>query len=84
MTNSPELRLLQAMAGGWTLKAHRYLDGAKEYRLHPLQGPSEIVAPSIVEALVDQRLIDSNKKFPAATFYLTDLGRRVQVDSQSP
>jgi len=64
------------MAGGWTLKAHRYLDGRKEYRLHPLHGPSEIVTADLVELLVDQGLIDSNKKFPAATFWLTDLGRR--------
>ena len=76
MTSSPELRLLRAIAGGWTLKAHRYLDGRKEYRLHPLQGPSEIVAPNLVEALVDQGLIDSNKKFPAATFWLTAVGHK--------
>ena len=76
MTSSPELRLLRAIAGGWTLKAHRYLDGRKEYRLHPLQGPSEIVAPILVEALVDQGLIDSNKKFPAATFWLTTIGQK--------
>ena len=75
MISSPELRVLLTMAGGWTLKAHRYLDGRKEYQLHPLQGPSENVAPEVVEALVDQGLIDSNKKFPAATFWLTDLGR---------
>ena len=77
MISSPDLRLLQAIAGGWTLKAHRYLDGRKEYRLHPLQGPSEIVAPNLVEALVDQGLIDSNKKFPAATFWLTAVGQKV-------
>ena len=68
--------MLQAIAGGWTLKAHRYLDGRKEYRLHPLHGPSKIVAPRLVEALVEHGLIDSNKKFPAATFWLTDTGRR--------
>ena len=64
----------QAMAGGSTLKAHRYLDGRKEYRLHA-SGGSELVAPATVEALVDSGLIDSNKKFPAATFWLTDKGR---------
>jgi hypothetical protein len=75
LISSPEQRVLEAMAGGWTLKAHRYLDGRKEYQLHPLQGPSENVAPEVVAALVDEGLIDSNKKFPAATFWLTDLGR---------
>jgi hypothetical protein len=84
LTSSPELRVLQAMAGGWTLKAHRYLDGRKEYRLHPLQGPSETVAPNLIQALVDQGLIDSNKKFPAATFWLTDTGRRTLAAPFSP
>ena len=84
MISSPELRVLQAMAGGWTLKAHRYLDGRKEYQLHPLQGPGEKVAPEVVEALVNERLIDSNKKFPAATFWLTDLGRRTLAVSENP
>ena len=63
------------MAGGWTLKAHRYLDGRKEYRLHSLAGENQIVVPTTVEALVQNGLIDSNKKFPAATFWLTDRGR---------
>ena len=63
------------MAGGQTLKAHRYLDGRKEYRLHALTGESELVAGSTVAALVEGGLIDSNKKFPAATFWLTDKGR---------
>jgi hypothetical protein len=67
--------LLRAMAGGSTLKAHRYLDGTKEYRLHPLDRPAEIVERSIVEGLHEQGLIDSNKKFPAATFWLTEAGR---------
>jgi len=75
LTSSPELRVLQAMAGGWTLKDHRYLDGRKECRLHPLQGASEEVVPELVEALVEQGLIDSNKKFPAATFWLTGKGQ---------
>jgi hypothetical protein len=75
LTNSLEAGVLQAMAGGSTLKAHRYLDGRKEYRLHALAGGSELVAPATVEALVDSGLIDSNKKFPAATFWLTDNGR---------
>jgi len=75
LTSSPEWHILQAMAGGWTLKAHRYLDGRKECQLHPLQGASEEVAPELVEALVEQGLIDSNKKFPAATFWLTAKGQ---------
>ena len=67
--------MLQAMSGGWTLKAHRYLDGRKEYRLHSLAGETTVVAPKTVQALADSGQIDSNKKFPAATFWLTDKGR---------
>lgn len=75
MTSSLEVKVLQAIAGGWTLKAHRYLDGRKEYRLRSLEGMSESVTPETVEALSTAGLIDSNKKFPAATFWLTDKGR---------
>ena len=63
------------MAGGWTLKAHRYLDGRKEYWLHALDGTREMVAPETVQALAERGLIDSNKKFPAATFWLREKGQ---------
>ncbi len=73
-----EKRVMIAIAEGWTLKSHRYLDGHKEYRLHPLhEGEAEMVAWETVEALREQDLIDSNKKFPAATYLLTDKGRAV-------
>ena len=75
--------LLRAMAGGSTLKVHRYLDGTKEYRLHPLDRAAEIVERSDVEALQEQGLIDSNKKFPAATFWLTAAGR-ARLGSSDP
>jgi hypothetical protein len=75
--------LLCAMAGGSTLKVHRYLDGTKEYRLHPLDRAAEIVARGNVETLQEQGLIDSNKKFPAATFWLTAAGR-ARLDSSDP
>jgi hypothetical protein len=77
LTSSLEVKVLQAMAGGWTLKAHRYLDGRKEYRLHSLDGTSEAVAQQTVEGLSEAGLIDSNKKFPAATFWLTEKGRSI-------
>lgn len=63
------------MSSGSTLKAHRYLDGTKEYRLHTIDRPAEIVERSIVELLQEQGLIDSNKKFPTATYWLTEAGR---------
>jgi hypothetical protein len=67
--------ILQAMAGGSMLKAHRYLDGRKVYRLHGLDGQSRPVRAATVQALAELRLIDSNKKFPAASFWLTPAGR---------
>ena len=68
-------RILLAMANQCFLKSHRDIDGNKIYQLHPLEGPAETIAPQIVEALCDQGLIDSNKKFPAATYWLTEKGK---------
>jgi hypothetical protein len=70
-----QVELLQAIAHGLTLRSHRDLEGRKEYRLHALDGPSAVVAWEDVEALQSAGLIDSNKKFPAATYWLTDTGR---------
>jgi hypothetical protein len=76
MRLSPAQRtLLERMAAGWTLKAHRDIDGRKEYRLHALEGGAEPVRAATVEALAEAGLIDSNKKFPAATFWLTPAAR---------
>lgn len=70
-----QVELLQAIASGSTLKSHRDLEGHKEYRLHTLDGQSLIVAWEHVEALQSAGLIDSNKKFPSAAYWLTDAGR---------
>jgi hypothetical protein len=67
--------LLQAIAHGQMLKSHRDLEGRKEYRLHALDGQAAPVAWEDVEALQAAGLIDSNKKFPSATYWLTDTGR---------
>jgi hypothetical protein len=64
--------LLRAMAGGAILKAHRDLDGAKTHLLHLLEGEAQPVDASLVESLRDLGLIQSNLKFPAATYLLTD------------
>lgn len=69
--------LLTALALGALLKAHRDLDGGKIYRLHPMQGAVTVLAPHIVDPLKRHQLIDSNKKFPAASYILTDKGRQV-------
>ncbi len=68
------------MADGWTLKAHRYLDGRKVYQLHALEGGAQPVRAATVEALAAAKLLDSNKKFPAATFWLTPAARALLAD----
>ena len=70
-----QVDLLQAIASGLTLKSHRDLEGRKEYRLHALDGHSDLAPWNDVEALQSAGLIDSNKKFPAATYWLTEAGR---------
>jgi hypothetical protein len=70
-------QLLKAIAGGDALKSHRHLDGAKEYKLHPLLGPPQPVQRAAVEYLRDRGLIHSNQKFPAATYLLTERGQKV-------
>ena len=72
---SAQVELLQAIARGLTLKSHRDLEGNKEYRLHALDGRSTLVAWDDVAALQSAGFIDSNKKFPAATYWLTGAGR---------
>ncbi len=67
-------RLLLAIAGQAFLKAHRDIEGNKIYMLHLLDGGEEMIPPAAVAYLVDHRLIDSNKKFPATTYWLTALG----------
>ncbi len=67
---------MQAIAAGRTLKVQRDLDGRKLYQLHSLDGRTEAVEAQTVASLVARGLIDSNKKFPAATFWLTPLGQR--------
>jgi hypothetical protein len=77
--STAEQQILQAMVEGSTLKAHRYLDGDKVYQLHPLDGPSQTVDKAVVNSLKRRQFIDSNKKFPAATYLLTGQGRSIAV-----
>jgi len=72
-----QTRVLLALADGCVLKSHRYLDGSKVYQLHPLDRPAETIRRTTVEHLFGHRLIDSNKKFPAATFWLTEKGKEL-------
>ena len=71
-----QTRLLHALLRGDTLKSHRYLDGGKEYRLHPLNDEAVRVPHQDVRLLEDRGLLLSNQKFPAATLILSERGRR--------
>jgi hypothetical protein len=80
-----QARLLRSMAAGSMLKSHRYLDGTKIHILHVLNGASETIRHTTVQCLRRHGLIESNNKFPVATYLLTDRGRtiasRLQDDS---
>lgn len=79
--------LLAAVAAGDVLKVHRTLHGEKSYRLHRLDESAVLeCAADDVDALLRGGLIESNLKFPAATFLLTPAGaqavrRRAQNNS---
>jgi len=75
--------LLLAIAAGRFLKSHRDIEGRKVFRLHALDGSSQTVRRATVEALGQRGLIDSNKKFPAATYWLTEAGQKV-VSGRQP
>lgn len=75
--SAAHINLLAKLANGCTLKSHRDIDGNKVYRLHALDGTVESPSPKTVDQLKHGGYIDSNKKFPAATYLLTDRGRKV-------
>jgi uncharacterized protein YjhX (UPF0386 family) len=77
-------KVLRALMQGSTLKSHRYLDGTKVYKLHALDGSTEIVEKATVDSLKEKGLIDSNKKFPAATYLLTDKGTKLAATLEPP
>lgn len=68
--------LLKAIASGQRLKDHRDLEGGKVYRLYALDETSQTVDAADVAALVEAGMLSSNKKFPAATYWLTEQGQR--------
>ncbi|MBW7883568.1 MAG: hypothetical protein H3C34_13200 [Caldilineaceae bacterium] len=73
--------LLIALQAGSRLQVHRDLDGAKIYQLHALgDATSQELPAAMVMYLERHGLIESNLKFPAATFLLTDKG--VQLAAQ--
>ncbi len=76
--STPQRTLLIALQAGDRLKVQRTLDGAKVYRLHARDDAAFVeIAATAVDSLVRAGLIESNMKFPAATFLLTDKGLAV-------
>lgn len=78
------IRLLQALVTGYILKVHRSLDGDKVHKLHPLSGPAQNVSRNTVDSLRNWGLIDSNKKFPVATYFLTEPGKELAATLTNP
>lgn len=65
------------MADGSVLKSRRELNGKKEFILQISNGQEKVVNPRLIKKLREKHLIDSNKKFPVSTFWLTDLGQEI-------
>jgi hypothetical protein len=70
-----EHAILSAMSRGALLRSHRELDGQKMFCLHLADGGEEPADAHDVHRLREVGLIDSNKKFPVATFWLTSKGK---------
>ena len=75
-----QIQLLLAIAHGLRLKDHRDLDGHKGYVLYNSDDVGKPITAQDVEALTDAGLISSNKKFPAATYWLTEEGKKLAND----
>ena len=77
-----QARLLLALLNGGTLKSHRYLDGRKEYLLHPLRGEAIQVPSQDVRRLEKLDLLLSNHKFPSTTLLLSQSGRHAAAKEE--
>lgn len=80
--STPQENLLLAVLAGATLKSHRDVDGAKEYRLHPLDGDAVGVPGNVVRSLEEMGYLLSNQKFPAASLILSQNGRRLAQEAR--
>jgi hypothetical protein len=82
--SEPQNHILLAVARGHFLKSHRDVEGGKVFQLHALNGKAQDVSRADVEALCALGLMDSNKKFPAATYWLTDSGKTLAAQLPAP
>ena len=69
--------ILEALADGWVLKSRREFNGNKEFVLQFSNDQPIKINPIMIRKLRKKRLIDSNKKFPVSTFWLTELGQEI-------
>ncbi len=77
--SSMQAEVLHGLNRGAVLKVERDMDGRKDFILNTVDGSACRVPREVVEPLIEHNFIDSNKKFPAATFWLTTAGR-AQLD----
>ena len=75
--SAEQILILSALAHGQTLKSHRTIEGTKQYTLHALDGTTQSVPMDAILNLRQRRLIETNHKFPAATFLLTTTGAAI-------
>ena len=71
-------QLLCELARGSRLQDHRDVEGGKVYKLHALDNaPDTLISAAMVAYLQRHKLLESNMKFPAATYLLTDKGAAI-------
>jgi predicted MarR family transcription regulator len=74
-----QLDLLRKIANGARLKDQRDIEGRKWFTLYNADDSHTRIDAALVESLVTAGLIDSNKKFPAATYWLTEKGKNISA-----
>lgn len=81
-------QVLIAIFNGAALRSHRDLEGNKHYALYEDAGEHKIGRKTVLD-LRNKRLLETNHKFPSATFLLTDRGYKIasqlsQSDGTNP
>lgn len=75
--------VLAAIFNGAALRSHRDLEGNKHYALYALDGDERRIGRKTVLDLRNKRLLETNHKFPSATFLLTSRGNAVAAQLSS-
>ena len=69
--------VLKALFNGAALRSHRDLEGNKCYLLHTSEREKVNIGRKSILNLRKKRLLETNHKFPSATFLLTSQGNTV-------